>query len=114
MATTTPTVWKSLYRVNTTDQPDPVNGHVTATDEQSASKVVALTGGRYLVTWEDWSTQFSGGLEPRDVVGQIYDAFGNKIGGEIALSGWYGDLDQKAQAITPLANGGFMVAYQTT
>ena len=93
--TITPTVWRSPFRVNVTDQPEPGNAHATATDKQSYSKVVALTGGRFLVAWEDSSAKFAGGLEPRDIVGRIYDAFGNPLSSDISLSGAYADLDQK-------------------
>ena len=111
--TTTPTVWKDLSQVNTTDEPEPF-AHVDTTNEQSFSKVVALADGGYLIAWEDWSGKHAAGLEPRDVVGQIYDAFGNPIGGEIALSSVYLDYDQKAPDIVALSDGGFIVAYQTT
>ena len=112
--TITPTVWRSPFRVNVTDQPEPGNAHATATDKQSYSKVVALTGGRFLVAWEDSSTKFAGGLEPRDIVGRIYDAFGNPLSSDISLSGAYADLDQKFQDVAATPSGGFIVAYQTS
>ncbi|MDX2156530.1 MAG: calcium-binding protein [Hyphomicrobiaceae bacterium] len=108
-----PTVWKALFKVNTTDVPG-AGAHATATNEQSNSTVVALTDGGFVAAWEDWSTLFAGGLEPRDVVAQRYDYLGNKAGGEIGVSSLYQDLDQQAPALAALPDGGFLGAYQTS
>lgn len=116
---TTPSVWKGLFKANTTDAPptgmngDPAPG-IGANNTQSNSKVIALTGGGFVVVWEDSSTWFASGLEPRDIVGQRYDASGNKVGVEFNASGTYLDLDQKMADIAALPGGGFICVYQTT
>jgi Ca2+-binding RTX toxin-like protein len=108
-----PTVWKPFAKVNTSDAP-PMGSHVSSTNEQSVSKVVALEGGGYLVAWEDSSGTWAAGLEPRDIAGQIYDALGNKVGAEFGLSTFYADFDQKMPDIAALPGGGFLCIYQTT
>jgi len=106
MTSVTPTVWKSIGQVNTTDTGP--NGNA-----QSASKIIGLAGGGFLVAWED-NTSALTGFEPNDVIGQRYDALGNKVGSEFVASWNYLDLDQKRADIIALPNGGFAVAYQTT
>ena len=109
MATTTPTIWASLVRANTTDAPG-ANGF--ATNTQSHAKVVGLPDGGYFILWEDWSTVFSG-LEPRDIVGQYFDVLGAKSGTEFNVSFIYQDGDQQAPDVAALLNGQIAGAYQT-
>jgi Ca2+-binding RTX toxin-like protein len=105
-------LWKALYQVNTTDDPGPL-ANVAATNEQSGSTIAALTGNRFLVGWNDFSTNFSGGLEPPDSAGQILDPLGSIAGGETYLSGVFGDGPQTNVDIAALPNGGFVATYQT-
>lgn len=106
MVSTTPTVWKSIGKVNELDS-------TSAGNDQFASRTIALAGGGFLVAWVD-NTEGLTNFEPNDVAGQLYDAYGNEVGHELLLSGLYADLDQKAVALGALASGGFLAAYQTT
>ncbi|HTO34071.1 MAG TPA: calcium-binding protein [Pararhizobium sp.] len=104
--TTTPTLWKSGFQVNTTD--DGVYG-----ETQNGSKVVALANGRFLVVWVDDSGGLFGfpGLE---VLGQVYDAQGRPVGNEFTAGFIYNDDNQQAPDIISFDDGSFAVAYQTT
>ena len=106
MASTTPTIWKSSSKVNSIDAT--VDGN-----DQYHSQTIALAGGGFLVVWED-NTKTLTGFEPNDIGGQRYDALGKKVGTEFLVSSNYADLSQQAVAVTALANGGFLAAYQTT
>ncbi len=46
-----------------------------------------------------------------DIVGQIFDQLGNKIGGEIRLNDSYTVDDESGPSITATSGGGFIVAY---
>jgi hypothetical protein len=70
--TTTPRLVKPFTQVNTTD------GGVPQFDGQ----IAALQDGGYVVFWTDRSHTYSGGDA---VVGQRYDAAGNKVGGEVPI-----------------------------
>ncbi len=104
--TTTPTLWKSGFQVNTID--DGNNG-----DTQNGSKVVALANGRFLVVWiDDSGGQF--GFPGLEVLGQIFDAQGRPVGDEFTASLIYNDDNQQAPDIISFDDGSFAVAYQTT
>jgi hypothetical protein len=93
--TTTPQLWKSQTQVNTTGG-------------QAEGQIAGLLDGGYVVVCSDGSKTYNpSGLA---VVGQRYDAFGNKVGGEIKLSGFITG-DQFFPAITTLSNGNIAVAF---
>jgi Ca2+-binding RTX toxin-like protein len=76
------------------------------TGEQIESSIAALLDGGFVVVWRD--------DYPTDSVirGQRYDAVGNKVGGEIDISGPTFQLgDQSLPSVTGLADGGFYVAW---
>jgi hypothetical protein len=87
--TTTPTLWKSEMQVNITEGFD--------------GQVVPLRDGGYVIVWTN--------LGGADIVGQKFDAAGNKVGGEVALVG--AGLEPLAfePAVTTLANGQIAVAF---
>src|SRR5437660_2937961 len=94
--TTTPQLWKSQTQVNTTGG-------------QAEGQIAGLLDGGYVVVCSDGSKTYNpSGLA---VVGQRYDAFGNKVGGEIKLSGFITG-DQFFPAITTLSNGNIAVAFE--
>ena len=103
--TDTPTLWLADEQVNEIDDSNGASG-------QTAPRVVALTGGRYLVVWEDDTNQT--GLGARDVRGRIFDVEGNPLGAEMQFNLMYLDGDQSAPDIIALPDGGFAVASQTT
>ncbi|MGF1499066.1 MAG: right-handed parallel beta-helix repeat-containing protein, partial [Elainellaceae cyanobacterium] len=77
-------------------------------DDQDAPSVIALANGGFVVTWQ--SRDF-GGTE-YDIFIQQYDATGAKVGSETVvntnLANWQTD-----PTITALADGGFVVAWQS-
>jgi hypothetical protein len=60
MPTATPTQWLAPVRVNTSDAPPP-GANAAATNAQQNAAVVGLTNGNYLVDWEDYSGNNTGG-----------------------------------------------------
>ena len=70
--TTTPRPWNSLTQVNTTD-----HDHT-----QFGGAITARQDGGYIVAWTDTSETFNSLGEA--VLGQRYDAAGNKVGGDPA------------------------------
>ena len=102
--TTTPRVWKSLSQVNTSDAPVAPGG----TASQVEGQIAPLQDGGYVVVWTDTSRMYNPfGFA---IVGQRYDAAGNKVGGEVKIS-QFSDGDQRSPAVTVLANGNIAVAF---
>lgn len=103
--TTTPKLWKSQTQVNTSDAPFPGRG---GSNFQGDGQIAPLQDGGYVVVWTDGSrTHNPAGYA---VVGQRYDAAGNKVGGEADLSG-FGSGSQFSPAVTVLPNGNIAVAF---
>jgi hypothetical protein len=96
--TTTPRLWNSLTQVNTTD----------GGKNQFESEITPLQDGGYIVVWTDLSHAYNPLGEA--IVGQRYNAAGNKVGGEVKLS-QFSSGDQLSPAITTLANGDVAVTF---
>jgi FG-GAP-like repeat len=102
--TTTPRLVKSLTQVNTADAPAAPGGSAV----QAEGQIARLADGGYVVVWADYSRTHNPGGGA--VVGQRYDALGNKVGGEVKIS-QFNDGDQSLPAITALPNGNVAVAF---
>ena len=102
--TTTPRLWKSLREVNTADGPVTPTG----TAFQGDGQIARLQDGGYVIVWTDDSGTHNpaGGA----IVGQRYDSFGNRVGGEVKISNFVAGF-QFLPAITALPNGDVAVAY---
>ena len=77
---------------------------VTASS-QFTPNVTNLTGGGFVITWDDWSSF--------DMKAQVYDANGMRVGGEFAVN----TLTSGAQEygdVTGLVGGGFVATWRTT
>jgi hypothetical protein len=77
--------------------------------------VVGLANGGFVELWE---TNTDGGPDSNalgtDIIGQIYDAEGNRIGGEFrANQGFFLD-DEGDFGAAALPDGGFVIAYEDT
>ena len=98
--TTTPKLWKGLTQVNTTD----------AGAAQDGGQIVALDDGGYEIIWTDNSHVLSTGAV---VMGQRYDAQGNKVGGEVKISQFVDgdDSNSDGSSIANLHNGTIAVTY---
>jgi Ca2+-binding RTX toxin-like protein len=103
--TTTPTLWKSLTKVNTSDAPVPMSG---GNANQFDGQVAGLHDGGYVVVWEDNSRTYN--PNGSAIVGQRYDAAGNKVGGELNISQFTGG-NEFSPAVTVLPNGNIAVAF---
>jgi hypothetical protein len=102
---TTPTVWKAKTQVNTTDAAVSGSGGFAI---QTQQQIVALADGGYVVVWTDYSRTYNAGGTA--VIGQRYDALGEKVGGEVKVSQFING-NQFATAAVALTDGGFLVAY---
>lgn len=78
---------------------------ITAFSENN-SQVTALTGGRYIVTWES----FGGDASGFGVFGQIYSSAGTALGGEFRVNTTFVGEQLNAN-IAPLSDGGFVATY---
>ncbi|ESQ91527.1 hypothetical protein ABAC460_05960 [Asticcacaulis sp. AC460] len=83
-------------------------------DQMSAETVTYLADGGYVITWN------GGNLTPEntewywaDIHAQIFDAAGNKVGSQFMVN-TATDQDQALASVVPMADGGFIVLYQTT
>jgi hypothetical protein len=102
--TTTPKVWRASQQANFTDagsQVDPA--------------IASIGAGHYVVVW----TEAAGGpIAPAagsDLVGQIFDARGNRIGGEFQVNSNFPPLDpvnEQSVALDSRPGGGFVMVYE--
>ncbi|MCR6499318.1 hypothetical protein MUO32_09770 [Shinella sp. CPCC 101442] len=81
-----------------------VNSHTLFV--QTNSKLSALPGGGFVVTWE--SLQQEG--DQRGVYAQLFDGSGNPIGGETQVATNI-DFEQSGQTVTALAGGGYVITW---
>jgi hypothetical protein len=98
--TTTPTVWKAEVTANAG----------IATGEQFDPVTIGLANGRMLTAWVDDTNNVD--VNPfSDIVGRIYDAQGNPLGGAFKLNQGH-VLDHEINpAIAALPDGGYVIAY---
>jgi hypothetical protein len=101
--TTTPKVWRATQQANFTDAGD-----------QFDPQIVDIGSDRYVVVW----TEAAGGpiatAPGSDLVGQIFDARGNRVGGEFrANSSFFNDNENNA-ALDTRPGGGFVMVYSDT
>jgi hypothetical protein len=101
--TTTPKVWRATQQANFTDA-----------GSQSDPHIVDIGSDRYVVVW----TEAAGGpiatAPGSDLVGQIFDARGNRVGGEFrANSSFFNDNENNA-ALDTRPGGGFVMVYSDT
>ncbi|HEX8302688.1 Ig-like domain-containing protein [Sphingomonas sp.] len=90
----------SEFRVNT-----------ATTHAQYQAEVTALASGGFVVTYADQSPHNNGGQEYTNINLQIFNASGQRVGGEIVanLTTIY---DQYEPTITSLSDGGFVIAWR--
>ena len=96
---TTPSVWKSRFTVN--------SGNTSGT--QSEPDIVGLTNGNFLVTWTDASNNVDAAAGS-DIIGQIFDPLGIRIGGPFVVNN-FSDDNERSAAIDALPGGGFVAVY---
>ena len=101
--TTTPRAGNTRNQANTTDA-----AAAGGSNQQLDGQVIGLGDGGYMAVWTDLSRVFN--PNGSAVVGQKYDALGQKVGAEVKLSEFL-DGDHSATALTRTPSGGFATAY---
>ncbi|MEO5330577.1 MAG: tandem-95 repeat protein [Magnetococcus sp. YQC-5] len=95
-----------------------VNGAVAGTEflvnstlysDQLNPSVTGLAGGGFVVTWQSYSQDLT---STYGIYGQIYDASGNRVGGEYRINTWISNA-QVEPRIVALNDGGFLVSWQS-
>ncbi|WP_111732385.1 calcium-binding protein [Roseovarius amoyensis] len=76
----------------------------TTQDRQQTQQIIALDGGGFVITWQDWHV--GGG----DIRAQVFTANGTAVGGEILVNSTTLD-NQWGPQITALNGGGFAVSW---
>ncbi len=84
--------------------------NTTTSSEQSLPKVAGLSGGGFIVTWQD-NSQSGGDTSDYAVRGQVFLADGTKSGSEFLVNTTTMD-QQSAPKVTGLSGGGFVVTWQ--
>ena len=79
---------------------------VDGASDQAISSVAALEDGGFVIVWHE------GAEGTYDVLAQMFDASGNKVGGEIAINAYTAD-DQYWSSVIPQYDGGFIVTWQS-
>src|SRR5262245_52592638 len=100
---TTPRLWKSLTQVSP-DAPVWPGGGTNGQDGQ----VVGLLDGGYVVAWTD--DRRTHNHQGHAILGQRYDIAGNKVGGDVKLSG-FDTGSQDSPVVTRLSDGNIAVAF---
>jgi hypothetical protein len=78
------------------------------TDYQGAPSITALSNGGFVVVWQSNGQDGSA----YGVYGQRFDSNGNKVGSEFQVNTWTTD-NQKNPSVASLANGGFVVVWES-
>jgi hypothetical protein len=87
--------------------------NTATTGDQSSQKVTALSGGGFVVTWNDNSGGVGGATGDNDswaVKAQVFDAGGTKVGSELLVNTATAGA-QDSQQIVALSNGDFVVTW---
>ncbi|MED5461538.1 MAG: calcium-binding protein, partial [Pseudomonadota bacterium] len=86
-----------------------------APGNQHQPEVTGLENGGFFITWYDTSgSSGSRGGSGHDVFGQLYDASGSAVGGEILVNGGSTNVvhEEEYPDVTGLADGGFVVTWR--
>ena len=99
----TPETWRSQFTVNT-----------VTTGTQTDPNVIQLTNGNILVSWTSTDNTGAGAAAGIDVIGQLYDPLGNRIGGEFRLNNSFFADDEQDMELAALPGGGFISVFEDT
>jgi Ca2+-binding RTX toxin-like protein len=95
-----PVTWLNQFTVN-----------LTTTNDQSDPEIVQLANGNILVSWTSNDPTAPGNPAGPDILGQIFDPMGNRIGGEIRLNNDSIIDDEFNADLAALPDGGFIMVY---
>src|SRR5262245_52526533 len=82
------------------------------TSSGSDAEVVDIGGGRYLAAWVEGDGGPTGTSLGTDIIGQIFDAGGNRIGNPFELNASSRNEHELAPALASRPGGGFVTAYE--
>jgi Ca2+-binding RTX toxin-like protein len=91
---------------------DQQTANTTTAGTQSDPDIIQLANGNILVCWTTNDNTGAGSPPGLDVLGQIFDPLGNKIGGETRLNRSYTADGEQDMDIAPLPGGGFIAVYE--
>ena len=93
----------------------PIGGEIrvnaAGTGDQMTPQVSSLAGGGFVVTWESGDPAQDG--SGYAIKARVFAADGTALGGEFLVN-TAATLDQRQPSVTYLADGGFVIAWQTT
>ena len=98
----TVTIWEDLEDItpaNPTDSP------------YENAQIVQLDNGNILITYETTNPAGSGAPDGYDILGQIFDPFGNAVGGEFRLNTNFNGDNEQDYVLATDTDGGFSIAY---
>jgi Ca2+-binding RTX toxin-like protein len=95
-----PRAWDAQFTANTR-----TNG------VQFGSKVVQMGNGDFWVIWNDFDEAGAASATGQDIIGQRYNAFGERIGAELKISGFIGAKSDLATTVSPDGSK-FFVTYR--
>jgi FG-GAP-like repeat len=98
--TTTPKIWRATQQANFTDAGD-----------QFDPAIVDIGSGRYVAVWTEAVDGPIGTSPGMDLVGQIFDTRGNRIGGEFQVNRAFFNDDEVNASLDTRPGGGFVMAY---
>jgi len=84
------------------------------TSSGSAAEIVDIGGGRYLAAWVEGDGGPTGTSLGTDIIGQIFDADGNRIGNPFELNAKSHNENELAPALASRPGGGFVTAYEVS
>ncbi|RYE81530.1 MAG: tandem-95 repeat protein, partial [Myxococcales bacterium] len=84
--------------------------NTTTAEYQGNATVAGLPGGGFVVAWQDNSGYSQGNQTYSDVRAQVFDAAGNKVGGEFVVNSQT-LYDQYDPSISAVGNGQFVVTW---
>src|SRR6266540_3491341 len=102
--TTTPKIWRATQQANFTDA-----------GSQLDPAIASIGSGHYVVVWTEGAGGPIATAPGDDLVGQIFDARGNRIGGEFQVNSSFPALDPLNEvhvALDSRPGGGFVMVYE--
>ncbi|MGH1579015.1 calcium-binding protein [Planktotalea sp.] len=101
---TTPVQWLNTFQANT---------GTASTPTTKQSEITGLANGNFLVSWVEEGTSGVATSSGEDIVGQLYDSFGFKIGSAFQLNTSETIGEQDDFEVVATDDGGFIMTYRS-
>jgi len=88
-----------------------IQANTTSADDQQVPSVIGLEAGGFVVAWESRNQVHNDGK--MDLFAQVFDASGNKSGGEVRING-HTDQHQLVPSLAALSDGGFVAVWRSS